>query len=82
MRSDVVPFEHPWNEVLISDVADVVVGGTPSTAISEFWDGNVPWMTSGDVHQQHIFDVRGRITESGCAIPTPLLSSQRPSRWR
>jgi len=65
MSRDSVPFEHPWNEALIGEVADVIVGGTPSTAIPSFWGGTFPWMASGDVHLRHVQDVAGRITESG-----------------
>lgn len=65
MSRDSVPFEHPWNESLIGEVADVIVGGTPSTAIPSFWGGTIPWMASGDVHLRHVQDVAGRITESG-----------------
>jgi len=65
MRRDSVPFEHPWDEVLVCEVANVIVGGTPSTAEPSFWDGEIRWMASGDVHQHHIFDVPGRISEKG-----------------
>lgn len=65
MSRDSVPFEHPWDEALLGDVADVIVGGTPSTAIHSFWGGSIPWMASGDVHLHHVQDVAGRITESG-----------------
>ncbi len=65
MSRDSVPFNHPWDEALIGEVANVIVGGTPSTAMPSFWGGSVPWMASGDVHNRHIYDVPGRITELG-----------------
>ena len=65
MRRDSVPFEHPWDEALVCEMANVIVGGTPSTAEPSFWDGEIRWMASGDVHQHHIFDVPGRISEKG-----------------
>lgn len=65
MSDQSMPFAHPWDEALIGEVADVIVGGTPSTAIPSFWSGAIRWMSSGDVHQRHIFDVPGRITEKG-----------------
>jgi len=57
--------QFPWKQVSIGCVADVDVGGTPSTAIPIFWGGNIPWMSSGEVHQRRIYDVQGRITELG-----------------
>lgn len=65
MRRDFVPFKHPWDEALVGEVADVVVGGTPSTAVPAFWNGAVRWMASGDVHQRQIYDVPGRISGLG-----------------
>ena len=60
-----VPFCHPWNETRIGDVADVIVGGTPSTSVDRYWGGSVRWMASGDVHQKRIVDVLGRISHEG-----------------
>lgn len=61
-----VPFSHPWPEDLMGNLGKVTVGGTPSTAVSKYWDGgDVPWMASGDVHLKRITDVPGRITQLG-----------------
>jgi type I restriction enzyme S subunit len=65
MSRDRAPFSHPWDEALIGEVSEVIVGGTPSTSVPEFWGGQIPWMASGDVHRQHIRDVPGRITDKG-----------------
>lgn len=73
MSRDVVPFAHPWGEALVGEVADVVVGGTPSTAIPSFWGGEIPWMASGDVHLHHIHQVVGRITEQGLRFSNAVL---------
>lgn len=65
MSDNVVPFEHPWDEDIILNVGKVTVGGTPSTANPRYWDGDIPWMSSGDVHMKRINDVPGRITKLG-----------------
>ena len=33
----------------LGDVAEIVGGGTPSTKQSEFWDGEIPWLTPKDL---------------------------------
>lgn len=38
-----------WREYKISDIADVVGGGTPKTAIDEYWNGDIPWLTPRDL---------------------------------
>lgn len=56
-----------WSVERISNVADIVLGGTPSTAVGAYWGGDIPWMSSGDVHAKRIGDVAGRITQRGLA---------------
>lgn len=65
MSESEVPFEHPWREAALGDVADVIVGGTPSTTESLYWGGSVPWMVSGDVNLKKVDDVPGRISNLG-----------------
>ena len=38
-----------WKEYKISDIADVIGGGTPSTSNSSYWNGNIPWLTPRDL---------------------------------
>lgn len=41
-------------------------GATPSTKNKEYWEGgNIPWMSSGEVHQGQVLRVEGRITQKG-----------------
>jgi type I restriction enzyme, S subunit len=65
MRNDTLTLDRPWAVKNLGAVADVEVGGTPSTVVSTFWNGEIPWMVSGDIHQRRIIDVLGRITEAG-----------------
>src|SRR5260221_3746164 len=43
----------------------VTVGGTPRTSVEKYWNGDVPWMASGDVNLKRITDVPTRISELG-----------------
>ena len=38
-----------FREYKISQIGEVVGGGTPSTDNEEFWDGNIPWITPKDL---------------------------------
>lgn len=43
-------FREEWEEKeLGADVADIIGGGTPSTAISEFWDGDIDWYSPTEI---------------------------------
>lgn len=45
-----LPFELPdsWTFVRLKHIGEIVGGGTPKTNISEYWDGNIPWLTPAD----------------------------------
>ncbi|MBO5113871.1 MAG: restriction endonuclease subunit S [Lachnospiraceae bacterium] len=56
-----------WDVVKIGDFTDVFSGGTPDTSKREYWDGDIPWMNSGDLNHKYIHSVEGRITDKGMA---------------
>lgn len=73
----------------IKDIGEVIGGGTPATSISEYWGGNIPWVTPADLTSyKSVFISRGgsNITTLGLRksstklLPqnTILLSSRAP----
>lgn len=54
-----------WEIRKIGDFTDCTAGGTPSTQISAYWGGEIPWMSSGELHLKRVYDVAGRITQLG-----------------
>ena len=39
-----------WPLVEVKDVCSKILsGGTPSTKVAEYWDGDIPWITSADI---------------------------------
>jgi type I restriction enzyme S subunit len=64
-RTRLPGFTGSWSMRKIGDFAEVRAGGTPSTSVSEFWGGEIPWMSSGEIHKKRVFDVNGRITTMG-----------------
>ena len=49
----------------IKEVSKCVLGGTPSRAKSEYWNGNINWINSGEVNKFRIIDASEKITELG-----------------
>lgn len=43
-------FSEAWEYKKLSDTGFMTAGGTPSTMIPEYWDGNINWLQSGVVH--------------------------------
>jgi type I restriction enzyme S subunit len=38
-----------WKKYKLEDIAEIVGGGTPSTANSDYWGGEIPWLTPRDL---------------------------------
>jgi len=50
----------------LGEVADIVGGGTPSTNISEFWDGDIDWYAPAEIADQiYLTSSQRKITEQG-----------------
>ncbi|QRM19009.1 restriction endonuclease subunit S [Dechloromonas sp. TW-R-39-2] len=64
-----------WKPATLGQVSECILGGTPSTEIPQFWNGDVPWMASGDVHIRRIRDVPGRITALGLRSSNATLTN-------
>jgi type I restriction enzyme S subunit len=41
-----------WEQCKLSDVADIVGGGTPSTSNLEYWDGDIDWYAPAEIGEQ------------------------------
>lgn len=52
-------------EVTIDSFTSVITGGTPSTVKEEYWNGDIPWLNSGELQQDIIRKSSNYITESG-----------------
>lgn len=79
-----------WERKLIGDVAKTVGGGTPSTAISAYWDdGDITWFSPTDLTNNDclaLLDSSKKITEAGLKNssakmlpPETILMSSRAS---
>lgn len=56
-----------WLRLRMGDVFRVEVGATPSRGVSEYWNGNLNWVSSGEVQFNRIYETKERITEEGLA---------------
>ena len=59
-------FTDTWEQREVSNVAMISTGGTPSTAINEYWNPKqVPWLSSGEVHKKYITYTDDKISNEG-----------------
>src|ERR1035438_2769829 len=56
-----------WKEYKLSDLMEIIGGGTPKTTIPEYWDGDIPWLSVTDFNKgrKYCYDTEKQITERG-----------------
>jgi len=58
-----------WEVKRLDELADIRSGGTPSTNVPQFWDGNIPWCTPTDITalngHKYLSDTSRMITPNG-----------------
>lgn len=59
-------YHCPWSTYHLSDIAEVVGGGTPDTTVSSLWNGDIQWFTPTEVgHQKYVSKSARTITQLG-----------------
>src|SRR3546814_18427862 len=47
-RTRLPGYTSAWSESTVADLARVAGGGTPSTRVSTYWGGRIPWFTPAE----------------------------------
>ena len=59
-------FTDTWEQRKLSELADIVGGGTPSTSNSEYWDGDIDWYAPAEIADQiFVSSSERKITQQG-----------------
>lgn len=59
-------FADEWEQRKLGDVLDDMYNGqTPSRNKSEYWNGNIKWLSSGELNRGTVYDSIEMITEDG-----------------
>ncbi len=53
-----------WAWTRVGEIYNIVGGGTPSTDIEEYWNGDIAWITSADIYGLKDIRPRKRITKT------------------
>ena len=53
----------------LSDVMDLIGGGTPKTTVDSYWNGDIPWLSVKDFNndRRYVYQTEKTITEAGLA---------------
>lgn len=56
-------YNHKFCVRKLMQVCDISSGGTPSRAVKKYYQGNIPWVKTGEVVNDYISDTEEHITE-------------------
>lgn len=54
-----------WRRATLGEIAHVTSGGTPDRRKPEYWGGEIPWVTTGEIQFNTITDTVEKITAAG-----------------
>ncbi len=54
-----------WKKAKISEVSKTTSGGTPLRSRYDYYNGDILWVKSGELHDKYVFDTEEKITELG-----------------
>lgn len=59
-------FTDPWEQRKLGELAEIVGGGTPSTSVDSYWDGDIDWYAPAEIGEQiYLESSQRKITEEG-----------------
>ena len=71
-KDDTVPemrlpgFTEAWEQRKLGELAEIVGGGTPSTSVNSYWDGDIDWYAPAEIGEQiYLESSQRKITEEG-----------------
>ena len=51
-------FTGEWGQERLCDFCGFIGGGTPDTKCKEFWEGDIPWLSSSDIEEGNPFNIQ------------------------
>ena len=59
-------YEEDWEQRKLGELAEIVGGGTPSTSVESYWDGDIDWYAPAEIGEQiYLKSSQRKITEEG-----------------
>lgn len=59
-------YQEDWEQRKLGELAEIVGGGTPSTSVESYWDGDIDWYAPAEIGEQiYLKSSQRKITEEG-----------------
>jgi type I restriction enzyme S subunit len=68
--------KNEWPTKKLGEITEISSGGTPHTGFAEYWNGNIPWLRSGELIDATIYDTEKKISERGLKESSAKLFSK------
>jgi len=62
-----------WETKTIGECVKMLSGGTPKKSREDYWGGNIPWVSSGEMTESFLVDTSLHVTPEGAANGTRLV---------
>ena len=73
--SEMGEIQRGWKAGKVSDLCDAIYsGGTPCTRKPEYWNGDIPWLSSGETRERFVIDTEKLITPAGVSNSSTRLA--------
>ncbi|QTV04861.1 restriction endonuclease subunit S [Faecalibacter bovis] len=56
-------FKDEWKYKYLKDIGHIVGGGTPSTTVDKYWNGDINWFTPTEINSKYVTSSKRKITE-------------------
>jgi len=66
-------FTSVWQSVELGDMTSWASGGTPSKAKSEYWNGDIPWISASSMRGNYFSDSENKVTKRAIGNGTRLV---------
>ena len=72
-ETEIGPMPESWGGRALGELCDIVSGGTPRKSVSEYWGGNIPWVSGKDLKAPSLSDAIDHVTDDGAQAGTRLV---------
>lgn len=66
-KTEIGEIPQDWKVSKLSDLIEIIGGGTPKTTEAEYWDGEIPWLSMVDFNDENrfVYKTEKTISEKG-----------------
>jgi type I restriction enzyme, S subunit len=64
-----------WERIPLREAADISSGGTPAKDQTDYWNGNIPWISPKAMNDMHVSDSEDRVTLAAVGNGTRIAPS-------